>query len=93
MKFRKEFCWQNVRIHFVGVWCVESLIMTFVPRILTLTRDTVSSLGLVKKDVHITSSATVTNACHFRHAFALDERRVKFLPECFVEVSAHRGSI
>ena len=93
MKFRKGLCWEDVRIPFVGVWCVESLIMTFVPRILTLTRDTVSSLGLVKKDVHITSSATVTNACHFRHAFALDERRVKFLPECFVEVSAHRGSI
>lgn len=60
---------------------------------LTLTRDTVSSLGLIKKDVHITASATVTIACHFRHALALDERRVKFMPEYFAEVNAHHSTI
>jgi uncharacterized protein (DUF2235 family) len=53
----------------------------------------VSSLGLVKRDVHITASASVTNACHFRHALALDERRVKFMPEYFREVNPHRSDI
>jgi hypothetical protein len=53
----------------------------------------VSSLGIMKKEVHITSSASVTNACHFRHALALDELRVKFMPEYFSEVNAHRSNI
>ena len=60
---------------------------------LGLIRDTVSSLGLVKRDVHITASASVTNACHFRHALALDERRVKFMPEYFLEMNAHHIEI
>ena len=36
-------------------------------------------------------SASVTNACHFRHALALDERRVKFMPEYFLEMNAHQS--
>ena len=60
---------------------------------LTSIRDTVSSVGIVKTDVHITASATVTNACHFRHALALDERRVKFMPEYFSEMNTHRHEI
>ncbi|KIJ09055.1 hypothetical protein PAXINDRAFT_54321, partial [Paxillus involutus ATCC 200175] len=43
--------------------------------------DTVSSVGLVKEDVFLSSSSSTQHACHFRHALALDERRVKFLPE------------
>ncbi|KAJ7097715.1 hypothetical protein C8R44DRAFT_643175 [Mycena epipterygia] len=42
--------------------------------------DTVSSVGLVRgKPPPLTSSAQ--HICIFRHALALDERRVKFLPE------------
>ena len=52
-----------------------------------------SSLGLVKKEVHITASASVTNACHVRHALALDERRVEFMPEYFGEMNPHRSNI
>lgn len=52
-----------------------------------------SSLGLIKRDVHVTASASVTNTCRFRHALALDERRVKFIPEYFSEVNAHRINI
>ncbi|KIJ09532.1 hypothetical protein PAXINDRAFT_56920, partial [Paxillus involutus ATCC 200175] len=29
------------------------------------------------------------HACHFRHALALDERRVKFLPEYFYEMNTY----
>ncbi|KIJ11754.1 hypothetical protein PAXINDRAFT_31815, partial [Paxillus involutus ATCC 200175] len=43
--------------------------------------DTVSSVGLVKEDASLSSSSSADHACHFRHALALDERRVKFLPE------------
>ena len=52
-----------------------------------------SSLGFVKSNVHVTESASVTYACHFRHALALDERRVKFMPEYFLEVNALRTNI
>ncbi|KIJ69707.1 hypothetical protein HYDPIDRAFT_78983, partial [Hydnomerulius pinastri MD-312] len=31
----------------------------------------------------------VTHACYFRHALALDEDRVLFLPEYFSQVNAH----
>ncbi|KAJ7135227.1 hypothetical protein C8R43DRAFT_1089511 [Mycena crocata] len=42
--------------------------------------DTVSSVGFVRqKPLPLTSSAE--HICIFRHALALDERRVKFLPE------------
>ena len=68
-----------------------SLIIPQRPK-LASTRDTVSSLGLIKRDVHVTESASVTNACHFRHALALDERRVKYIPEYFLEMNAHRST-
>ncbi|KAJ7939382.1 hypothetical protein B0H13DRAFT_1850682 [Mycena leptocephala] len=42
--------------------------------------DTVSSVGIArKKPLPLTSSSQ--HICIFRHALALDERRVKFLPE------------
>lgn len=59
----------------------------------TFFRDTVSSVGLIKGDVFVSTSASVTNASHFRHALALDECRVKFMPEYFREMNAHRNSM
>ncbi|KAF8834336.1 hypothetical protein BDN67DRAFT_915156 [Paxillus ammoniavirescens] len=49
--------------------------------------DTVSSVGLVKEDVFLSSSSSTRHARHFRHALALDERRVKFMPEYFHEMN------
>ncbi|KAG9319016.1 hypothetical protein JVU11DRAFT_1137, partial [Chiua virens] len=43
--------------------------------------DTVSSVGFTKDDVFLSTSSCATHACHFRHTLALDERRVKFMPE------------
>ncbi|KAF8554226.1 hypothetical protein OG21DRAFT_1412961 [Imleria badia] len=40
--------------------------------------DTVSSVGIIRGDIFLSCAA---HACHFRHALALDERRVKFMPE------------
>ncbi|KAK7036456.1 hypothetical protein VNI00_011653 [Paramarasmius palmivorus] len=43
--------------------------------------DTVSSVGVArKKELPLTTSG-MKHVCFFRHALALDERRVKFLPE------------
>ena len=43
-------------------------------------RDTVSSIGIFRgKNLPCTDSPE--HICYFRHALALDERRVKFLPE------------
>lgn len=45
-------------------------------------RDTVSSIGIVRgKNLPGTTSSSPHHICFFRHALALDERRVKFLPE------------
>ncbi|KAK7051225.1 hypothetical protein VNI00_004725 [Paramarasmius palmivorus] len=49
--------------------------------------DTVSSVGFVKKKDLPLTTAGMEHVCFFRHALALDERRVKFLPE-FVNGSA-----
>ncbi|KAJ6596221.1 hypothetical protein DFH09DRAFT_1024082, partial [Mycena vulgaris] len=53
--------------------------------------DTVSSVGLVhQKSLPLTSSAE--HICIFRHALALDERRVKFLPEYLDGGNSHSSS-
>ncbi|KIJ11673.1 hypothetical protein PAXINDRAFT_15496 [Paxillus involutus ATCC 200175] len=39
--------------------------------------DTVSSVGLAKEDVYLSSSSSAEHACHFRHALALGERSQK----------------
>ncbi|KIJ11751.1 hypothetical protein PAXINDRAFT_118692 [Paxillus involutus ATCC 200175] len=67
--FKRTFCWEDMKVHFVGVW------------------DTVSSVGFVREDVFLSSSSSAEHACHFRHALALDERRVKFIPEYFQEMN------
>ncbi|ESK97265.1 hypothetical protein Moror_17830 [Moniliophthora roreri MCA 2997] len=43
--------------------------------------DTVSSLGFARKEGLPLTTDGMTHVCTFRHALALDERRVKFLPE------------
>lgn len=42
-------------------------------------RDSVSSIGLRAKSPPIAPDS-MNNICFFRHALALDERRVKFMP-------------
>jgi uncharacterized protein (DUF2235 family) len=44
-------------------------------------RDTVSSIGLIKGPSHPATVDGMNHVCVFRHALALDELRVKFLPE------------
>ena len=36
----------------------------------------------------LSTSSSAAHACHFRHALALDERRVKFMPEYFHEMNS-----
>jgi uncharacterized protein (DUF2235 family) len=44
-------------------------------------RDTVSSIGVVRGPSLPETTNGMTHVCVFRHALALDEFRVKFLPE------------
>ena len=55
---------------------------------LILHRDTVSSVGIVRGNNFLSASSSAEHACHFRHALALDERRVKFMPEYLCEVNS-----
>ncbi|KAJ3555864.1 hypothetical protein NM688_g2345 [Phlebia brevispora] len=43
--------------------------------------DTVSSIGIMRGESHPDAVSGMRHVCYFRHALALDERRVKFLPE------------
>ncbi|EEB94682.1 hypothetical protein MPER_06464 [Moniliophthora perniciosa FA553] len=53
--------------------------------------DTVSSVGFAKKKELPLTTESMKHVCIFRHALALDERRVKFLPE-FVNGGAWPGA-
>ena len=51
-------------------------------RLINSNRDTVSSIGVVRgKRLLPGTTDGMQHVCFFRHALALDERRVKFLPE------------
>ncbi|KAF4604337.1 hypothetical protein EYR40_001516 [Pleurotus pulmonarius] len=60
--------------------------------------DTVSSIGVVRDKSLPGTDAVEKTCCYFRHALALDERRVKFLPEyshggaTFAEPVVDRGT-
>ncbi|KIM83614.1 hypothetical protein PILCRDRAFT_69195, partial [Piloderma croceum F 1598] len=46
--------------------------------------DTVSSIGILR-GISLPLADSHTHICIFRHALALDEHRVKFLPECVIQ--------
>jgi len=47
-----------------------------------LNRDTVSSIGVLRGSQLLPGTIDgMKHVCYFRHSLALDERRVKFLPE------------
>lgn len=52
-----------------------------------MVRDTVSSVGFGRRDIRLSASSAAAHACHIRHALALDECRVKFIPEYFLEMN------
>jgi uncharacterized protein (DUF2235 family) len=61
-------------------------------RLNLLFRDTVSSVGIVRgRNLPLTDSCD--HICYFRHALALDERRVKFLPECILPLQHGLGRV
>lgn len=47
-----------------------------------------SSVGFGRGDVCLSGSSAAAHACHIRHALALDECRVKFVPEYFLEMNS-----
>lgn len=51
-------------------------------------RDTVSSVGVIREKTLPGTTSGMKHLSYFRHALALDERRVKFLPEYAYEGSS-----
>ena len=81
MHFKNAFC-RTVRVHFVGAWwvirfCYEQISV----RSNVTFRDTVSAVGLIAGKTFPFTTTGMDTVCLFRHALALDERRVKFIPE------------
>lgn len=74
---------KNVHIHFVGVWSVFLRVSHHYiePSVFPRFRDTVFSVGFDRNKTFLYTTSSCDHICYFRHALALDERRVKFLPE------------
>ena len=70
-------------MHFVGAWYVIRTLPfgTLYANDMSF-RDTVSSIGIARGTKMLPRTVEgMKHVCFFRHALALDERRVKFLPE------------
>lgn len=87
-RFKETFA-RNVKVHFVGAWYVFLFTSEIPAEGLTDNnpRDTVSSVGVFRDKTLPGTTDGMKHVTFFRHALALDERRVKFLPEY-----AHEGS-
>jgi uncharacterized protein (DUF2235 family) len=80
-KFKTTLSRPDVKVHFVGAWYIYYYIFLDSVAKRTMARDTVSSIGIAR-DISLPETTTgMRHVCVFRHALALDERRVKFLPE------------
>ena len=82
-RFKTAFSYKNVKVHFVGAWYVQfTLTISACLKKILIIRDTVSSIGITRGTHMLPRTVNgMAHVCHFRHALALDERRVKFLPE------------
>ena len=73
----------SVALYMCILWASGTFEYPFVSHFVCLTlrnRDTVSSVGLFRsKD--FPDANTAAHICFIRHALALDERRIKFIPE------------
>lgn len=74
---------KNVHIHFVGVWSVFLRVSHHYiePSVFPRFRDTVFSVGFDRNKTFPYATSSCDRICYLRRALALDERRVKFLPE------------
>lgn len=59
--------------------------MFYISEPLVINRDTVSSVGISRTKTLPETTSGMKHACYFRHALALDEKRVNFLPQCAYE--------
>jgi len=81
-RFKNAFSHKAVRVHFVGAWYVILALPFCFLCLYQRLRDTVSSIGIARGHQMLPRTIDgMKHVCYFRHALALDERRVKFLPE------------
>lgn len=94
MMFKRMFS-VNVMIDFIGVWYVPliSLLSMYGLPILTYMscRDTVDSVGLFPRTLPFADSDHAIRV--FRHALALDERRVRFQPSLYQYPTSENQSL
>ena len=79
--FRSQASEPTLLVHgaFFSFWRWNAII--FLTLRIVAYRDTVSSIGIFQVTHLPETSSGMQHVCAFRHALALDERRVKFLPE------------
>ena len=57
-------------------------------------RDSVSSVGTIRADDFLsTFQSSASHACHFRHALALDERRVELIPDYIHQMNTRTDDV
>ena len=79
--FKDTLSRKDVKVHFVGAWQVFHLSWLSFSELTVPNRDTVSSIGIIREPSLPETVTGMKHVCSFRHALALDECRVKFLPE------------
>lgn len=75
-------------LEYISLGCGALIPFIFWSALSTSARDTVSSVGFGRGDISLSGSSAAAHACHIRHALALDECRVKFMPEYFLEMNS-----
>ncbi|KZV65142.1 hypothetical protein PENSPDRAFT_143951 [Peniophora sp. CONT] len=79
--FKRTFS-RTVTVHFVGAWCTHRRLLPARYSLTRFLRDTVSSVGVERSRRLLPGTVNgMGHVCRFRHALALDEHRVKYLPE------------
>ena len=57
-------------------------------------RDSVASVGTIRADDFLsTFQSSASHACHFRHALALDERRVELIPDYICQMNTRTDDV
>lgn len=89
--FKRAFSRKHARVHFLGAWLVQVpwISSRALPHCrINFFRDTVSSVGIFRRVLPSVVDSS-DHICIFRHALALDERRVKFQPEYIYGGASH----
>lgn len=80
-RFKNAFSHKVVKVHFVGAWCVMFCLYARISLLMAGQGHRLIYWHCTWEKMLPGTVDGMTHVCYFRHALALDERRVKFLPE------------